>query len=1096
VRYSITPLGGSKQTVEATVGRIVKYLIGDDRSRAPDRHQTTGQTGVAAPSRYYADGGDEPGRWRGNGAAALGLHGQVDARDFAQALAGRDPHTGERLITAQGSAGRRPRLGVGSETRWDDWGGALYDERDAASALNVEAKELEALLNRGTSLAASRVFSLLSHGTGNGAGQPGMVKVKAGMADPTDGSYLVPVVDLDGTRWVADTELTRLQNALATGVDPDEVLASGNPDDVLPLAEAARLAGVTPRYLRDVAARYEDERSTIEEIVASGAHPRKAYMVARRGPGRRWFVTRGELVAFLRRRRPPTVIVGYDITLTTEKSLSLLALLAEPHVGAEVLDAIQDANDQAIGWLEDNAASARSKGERIAVKGWMVASFRHLTSRALDPFAHWHNVVPNTVEDARGVRRALDARGLYASAKAAAAIATADARWRVTHKLGVRWRPGRKGGWEIAGLDDPLLIAFSKRRNDVDDAVRELEEEMSRGVRPDEIEALVLKTRPPKESKAVEELRAEWWRQANELGLRPADLAGCIGHALPTGPPDDDWLYERLAQPDGICSNLSVFDLGDVLAALCDMPIPQPDGTPAQPLIVTGARLQELAAGFLASRYVVEIIDGGNPTYTTTEILGVQQRIVDRYVAGRRLGSAAVVNKSTIDSVLKGHTLLTVEQRRFVRRLCASGQRLQHGIGYPGAGKTTTMAAARDAWEQGGFRVVGAAVTGEAARLLAEATRMRTETLAWWLTHEDPMTTPLNARTVLVVDEASTISDRDLDRLGWLCVQTGAALRLIGDPGQHSAVEAGGMFRVLCERFPADAPKLTETHRVQDPNDRAAADALRRGDIGSALDNLQLAGHLHIVDDEADFYRQMLVRWWAARQAGEHHPMVDGRNAVRRRLNRLAHRLLQAMGEVGTDEVAADGERGFALGDQVIAREPARHLNPAGRPDSYVRNRSAGVVTALRRGNHPEDDVIVVDFDGIGTVHLPRTYFDAHETASGAFDVGLDHGYAVTSYAVQGSTKKVSTSRIDQRSTRAEMLVDITRGQLANHVYLTRSGDALDDEQLPRIPPPPIDHDLVAKLSRSAGEITAWELLNPAQRGKERTAIEPEAVGL
>ena len=35
------------------------------------------------------------------------------------------------------------------------------------------------------------------------------------------------------------------------------------------------------------------------------------------------------------------------------------------------------------------------------------------------------------------------------------------------------------------------------------------------------------------------------------------------------------------------------------------------------------------------------------------------------------------------------------------------------------------------------------------------------------------------------------------------------------------------MFRVLCERHTQHTPELTTTHRLQDPHDRAAAQALR-----------------------------------------------------------------------------------------------------------------------------------------------------------------------------------------------------------------------------------------------------------------------------
>ncbi|MGH9209052.1 MAG: MobF family relaxase [Acidimicrobiales bacterium] len=1103
MRYTVTPLGGAKRSVRQIAAQIADYLIPKDPpspSEAP---------GTAGPARYYADGGDQPGRWRGRGAARLQLVGEVDPTEFAVVLAGRDPRTGERLIGARGSAGRRPRLGVGSETRWNGTGEALYDARDAAAALGVDVTDVDAMIDAGTRLAMAHLLDTTT-GTlgrrvpGEPHPQPGKARRRSGkpgtragtVPDIPAGSYLVPVIDSDGNQWVTDTELTRCEDARSAGIDADALSAAGAPGDLLPLADAARLVGVTPRYLRKLATRYERDWTLIDAMTTAGQQPHQAWLVAHRGPDKRWFVKRSDLADFVRRRQPPAVRVGFDLTLTTEKSLSVLALLADPAVGRIVLDAIADANDVALDWLENHTAATRIQGRTVPVEGWAVATFRHLTSRALDPFAHWHNVLPNTVESPDGARRALDARGLYRDAKAASALATAQARCRITHALGVRWRPARHGGWEIAGLDDELLTEFSQRRTEVDDALRELEEAIGRSARPDEVEQIVLRTRPAKEHAAVDELRARWWARAANHGLTPGDLADCLRRPAPLAEPDTRWLHQRLAAPEGgVCQNLSVFGYGDLLAALCDLPVPHPDGSDPQPLLVPAKRLEDLARGFLRSPHVVQLTSGDNPTWTTREILDVQRRIVARFTGGLGQGAASVA-PADIETALAAHLHLTTEQRRLVHQFCGSGHRTQCALGHPGAGKTTAMAAARDAWTAAGWRVVGAAVKGEAARTLGDATGIPTETLAWWLAHTDPHTVPLDARTVLIVDEASTISDRDLDQLCWLCHQTGTVLRLIGDPDQHGAVESGGMFRVLCEHHPQHTPSLTHTHRVRDPHDRAAAEALRHGDIGRALDHLEAAGHLHIVDQELDFYRQVLGRWWDAYQAGHHHPMVDSRNSVRHRLNRLAHRLLQAAGHVGADDITATGDRRFAIGDDVIARTPARHHHPPGCPDAYVRNGATGKVIGLHHGRQPGDDTITVDFDGIGTITLPRSFFDEQETAPGRVDVGLDHAYAVTSYAVQGSTHPVSTSRIDQRSTRAEMLVDITRGRTANHLYLARSAGQLDDEPLPRTPEPPIDQAVIAKLGRAKGEVTAWEIMHADAEPSVHPLAPTAALGL
>src|SRR5207249_2280086 len=118
----------------------------------------------------------------------------------------------------------------------------------------------------------------------------------------------------------------------------------------------------------------------------------------------------------------------------------------------------------------------------------------------------------------------------------------------------------------------------------------------------------------------------------------------------------------------------------------------------------------------------------------------------------------------------------------------------------------------------------------------------------------------------------------------------------------------------------------------------------------------------------------------------------------------------------------------------------------------YVRNGAMGTVIALNKSRNPTRDTVLVRFDGIGTVDLPRSFFDEHERSDGRKVVGLDHAYAATSYAVQGATFAESTSRIDEKASRLETYVDITRGRSANHLYLTCGVDPLDGERLPRAP--------------------------------------------
>jgi conjugative relaxase-like TrwC/TraI family protein len=1063
VKFTITPLGGVRSALPKIVEGIVRYLQ-PPLQPAPAPSAPGASPGVEGPSRYYADSGEEPGRWLGHAANASGLAGAVDAGDFASVLAGRDPNTGERLITAQGSAGRRKDLGAGNHTRLDAAGVALYGEADAAVVLGVTKAEAARMLDVGTRAALSTVMPSLG---------------------PVTGSYLVPIIEADGSRWVTDAELSRCEASREDGVDPEALAAAGMPGDQFSLAEAARLTGTTSRYLRVLASRYDKDRERIDASIAAGRRPRQAHLVAHRGTRGQWLVTRQNLTDYLQRRRPPAVRVGYDLTLTTEKSLSLLALLAEPAVGRTVLDAVQTSNDHALGWLEQRAALARVGNTQVHATGWMVASFRHLTSRALDPFAHHHNVIANTVLLPDGSRRALDARGLYQHAHAASALATAEMRYQLSRQLGVRWRQGRNGGWEIAGIPEPVLREFSQRRNEIDDALIELEHAIGRGAHPAEVEHIVLATRPAKNHTPATTLVSTWRDRANGHGFTPERLDACLHRDPAIGDPDIRALFARVASREGICVDGSVFNRADALAALANHPIPPADpNDEPQPLLVGAARLEELTDQFLRSRHVVPLGDPANGLYSTVEILAVQDRIVDRYRRGLHRGAHLAPHASVANS-LGAHSHLTDEQRALVHAWCQSGNRFQAAIGRAGAGKTTTVAACADAWTAAGWRVLGAAVKGEAARTLAATTGIECETVAWYLAHRDPDHLPLDHRTVLVIDEASTLADRDLDTLMTMAARTGASLRLIGDPAQHGAIAAGGMFRVLCQSHRDDTPELTQSHRLQHPQDRAAADALRAGRIDDALDRLAAAGHLHVVDDDLTLYRHVLARWWDAHRAGLDHPMVDRRNSTRRTLNRLAHQLLRVHGELGDNEIEATGDRRFAVGDRVTARAPNRDLHPLGEPRSYVRNGALGTVVAIRHGPDATQDTMTVAFDGIGTIDVPRSFFDHHRTTSGRTEVGIDHAYALTSYAVQGSTRDLSTSRVDATATRAETYVDITRGRTANHLYLTATSDPLDGEHLPRLPGDDVDAAVAHRLEHSAGERTAWELAqHPHERGR------------
>ena len=443
MKLTVTPIGGQGRSAAAVARAVVAYLGGAAKDPAGG---VVAATGMAA---YLADSPEGPGRWLGAGAAWHGLDGAVDREAFQRVLEGRHPVTGERLITAQGSS-QRGHLAVGTAARFDSNGEALYAVADAAVLLGVSQSDIEAMTTAGQ--------------------DPG---IAAG-----DEALSISTVELADGLFIADAEISRFLEHRARVVSAAEVLAEGKPDDLLTVAQVAELLKVSPRYVRRLCQRGDSRTDDGEE--PTGRAGLAAMKVARDGPDT-YRVRRGDVAEFAARREPPVARVGYDCTLTVEKSISVVAMLSSGIRQQRFLAALDVANRIAIGHLDRVAAVARRGRRVVHTEGLLTATFVHGTSRTLDPHHHHHNVVANTVVDDQGAVRALDARALFRHAPEAAALATAALRWEL-RDLGLGWWRRDNGVWEIAGCSEAVISEFSQRTHDIAEIRTAVAERLGRPV--------------------------------------------------------------------------------------------------------------------------------------------------------------------------------------------------------------------------------------------------------------------------------------------------------------------------------------------------------------------------------------------------------------------------------------------------------------------------------------------------------------------------------------------------------------------------------------------------------------------------------------
>ena len=160
-------------------------------------------------------------------------------------------------------------------------------------------------------------------------------------------------------------------------------------------------------------------------------------------------------------------------------------------------------------------------------------------------------------------------------------------------------------------------------------------------------------------------------------------------------------------------------------------------------------------------------------------------------------------------------------------RVLTPGHSLDLVVGVAGSGKTSTLSAVREGFEAAGYKVLGAATSGQAAKALREGAGVASRTVAsltWRIERGQEVLSP---RHVLVLDEGSMTSDSDVGRLLAAVESSGAKLVTIGDYRQLGSVGPGGAFEALVSLHPGHLWTLTDNLRQRDPAERHALDHLR-----------------------------------------------------------------------------------------------------------------------------------------------------------------------------------------------------------------------------------------------------------------------------
>ena len=807
--------------------------------------------------------------------------------------------------------------------------------------------------------------------------------------------------------------------------------------------------------------------------LSEGQHPATGEALIRRQQAREYVNEQGETMRTMEHR------AGWDATFSAPKSVSLTALVGGD---GRVREAHRESVRVALDEME-KYAQARIGGNAPpeTTGAWAVARFEHDSSRPVDGYAapqlHTHAVIFNVTETAEGKTRSLQAQELYKTQQYATAVYRSELAAHL-QRLGYEVERGAHGQPEIRGYTQEYLEASSPRRQQIE---QRLAEQGRRGAGAAQIAAH--RTRDAKQPLSIEEVRAQHQKLAAEHGNQPqrvmAEAARRWGVELE--PERSRQVAESAvtyARERGI-ERAAVVDeralLRDALKhTMCEARLPEIK-TELEKRIANGELIEVPRREGEAGR-----------AFTTDEMQGYERKIVQRMQAGRDIN--VIVDGRTREWTFKQHPHLSMSQHRAVEDVLESRDRMMALEGVAGAGKTTSLAAVRDAVVHHGYEVKGLAPTSRAAQKLAEA-GMETETLQRHLARGQQ---PDDGRArVYIVDEASMVGTRQmhafLERLN-----RHDRVLFVGDVRQHEAVEAGRPYAQLQEAGLRTA-RLDEILRQKDPVLKETVEQLARGEVKEAIASLNQQGRVHEIKDRGERFGAM-AREYA--RLPDRTLVISPDNESRREINGQIHRAMRESGQVtGTayrvpvlyarqELTGADRQhaQNYAEGDVlryskgarpigIEAGEYARVVRVDGESNTLTITRKSGEelsydprrlqgVTVYRDGERvfAQGDRVQMTAPyqkqnlanrELGTVekidHSGNLKLRMDSGREVEFNVRqmphLDYGYAVTSHSSQGQTADRVLVHVDSSQAHGELLnsrmayVSVSRAEFDVQMY-------------------------------------------------------------
>lgn len=359
------------------------------------------------------------------------------------------------------------------------------------------------------------------------------------------------------------------------------------------------------------------------------------------------------------------------------------------------------------------------------------------------------------------------------------------------------------------------------------------------------------------------------------------------------------------------------------------------------------------------------------------------------------------VTVSAASKALQGKNLTPSQQKAF-NHIINNGD-LKIITGFAGTGKSFLMGVIKEAFENSGYNVSGACLSGIAAQELQNGSGIGSSTVDSRVFKWEKGIEKLSQKDILIIDEAAMLGSEKTLKLLSHANEAGAKVIIVHDKEQLSAIDAGAPSRALAERF--GEVKLTHVVRQTNPEMSRATYEFGMGQPNRAIARYESLGAINCQAIDEKVARKLMIEAWASgRLEGKTQIMLAFKNDSVKALNEAARRVRISAGEIkrGNKFLVAKGQREFSKGDRIYFLKN----------DLDVKNGTLGTIESIK------DETFKVKLDGKENRFVKFNLNDYKD---------IDHGYASTVHKAQGVTVDKSYILLSKHYDRHLTYVAFTR---------------------------------------------------------------------